>query len=402
MRLLDLVREAGLSVVGHPGRSMLTAIGIILGSAAFVATLGVSTTLSNQVSTSFDARRATEVVVQPADEEAGSVAVPGWQGSAAVDRLRRLNGVAGAGQRLSLPEQPVSRSLAAAGEATSVKGEATSVKVAGVEPGAFDVIEPKLALGRTFDAYHDRTAAAVVLLPRAVADSLSITRVGVAIFVNGRAYTVMGIFDEVNRQPATLAQVVMPFSTAQALTASPTAGHAKRDVVVRVEPGAARLIAGQAPYALAPEAPDTLESIAPPDPQTLRREVEGDVANLAIILSLVALAIGTVSIGNAATAGIAARTAEIGLRRAIGARPRHIFTQLLAETTALGAFGGLLGAAAGVVAIVAISLGNNWQPVVDIRIALAAAGSGIVTGLVAGLLPGWRATRIQPVAALQR
>ena len=59
-----------------------------------------------------------------------------------------------------------------------------------------------------------------------------------------------------------------------------------------------------------------------------------------LVLSLIALVMGAVSIANAATASIAARIPEIGLRRAIGARPVHIFAQLVGETTALGALGG--------------------------------------------------------------
>jgi putative ABC transport system permease protein len=402
LRPLDLLREAWLSVVVQPGRSMLTAIGIVLGTAAFVATLGVSSTLSHQVSATFDVRRATQVVIQPVDDgqDTGdptdrSTAAPDWQSDHAVDRLRRLNGVTDAGPRLKLPEQPVRR-------AAATGGPATKVRVTGAGPGALDVIEPRIAWGRSFDDFHERTAAAVALLPRTLAGTLGITRPGVAVFIADRAFTVTGIFDDVVREPGTLAGIVVPFSTAHGLATTSKTGAGTFDLLVEVAPGAATLIGDQAPYALAPEAPSRLESLAPPDPSTLRREVEGNVVTMAVILSLVALAMGSVSIGNAASAGIAARTPEIGLRRAVGASPRHIFGQLLAETTTLGALGGLLGAAAGIVVVVVVSLGNGWLPVVDVRTAMAGAGAGIVTGLLAGLAPAARATRIQPVAALQR
>jgi len=117
---------------------------------------------------------------------------------------------------------------------------------------------------------------------------------------------------------------------------------------------------------------------------------------------VIALVIGAVSIGNAATAGISVRTAEIGLRRAVGGRPAHIFAQLIGETTMLGALGGVLGALVGVCVTSATSLWNGWAPVIDVRIALLASLCCATAGLLAGLLPAARAMRIQPVAALQR
>jgi putative ABC transport system permease protein len=402
LRSRDLVREAFVSVAGHPARSLITAVGTVLGTAAFVATLGLSSTASHQVSESFDLRRATEVMVRPAGgsdatgEQAATNAEqpPSWQTSEAMSRLRRLNGVQAAGRRLSLPEQPIRRALGtSAGE--------VQAQVVGVDSDAFDAIEPHVMLGRTFDSFHDRAAIPVVLLPTNVARNLGINRVGVAVFIADRAYTVIGIFDDVVRRPESLVSVLMPFSVTQPLVGA-AGEQVKRDIVIKTAAGAAQLISGQATLALAPENPALLQALAPPDPRTLRREIEGSVTRLSLILSIVALAVGTVSIGNAATAGITARIPEIGLRRAVGARRRHIFGQLLAETTMLGALGGLIGAIAGVLMTVTVALLNRWQPVIDIRLAALASAAGALAGLLAGLLPGWRATRIQPVSALQR
>jgi putative ABC transport system permease protein len=209
----------------------------------------------------------------------------------------------------------------------------------------------------------------VALLPANVADGLGITRVGVAVFIDDRPYTVIGIYDDVARHPEALLSVLVPFDAAR-LPSGGTAAGVERGLVIKTAPGAAQLIGSQATLALAPENPRALLAVAPPDPATLRREVEGDVAQLSLILSLVALAIGTVSIANAATAGVAARIPEIGLRRAVGACPRHIFTQLLAETTFLGALGGLIGAVTGVLITTVVSLTRGWQPIIDVPTAL--------------------------------
>ncbi|GAB3445854.1 ABC transporter permease [Actinophytocola sediminis] len=388
LRTRDLVREAWLSVSGNPTRSLLTALGTMLAAAAFVATLGLSATVAAQVSDEFDVRRATEVVVRPADDHAGP-ATPAWQSTQARDRLAALNGVEAAGARLALPDQPVRRTA----DSTA---DTASVRVLGLHAGALDVVEPNIRLGRTFDTFHDRTAAPVVLLSSAVADQLGITRVGVAVFVGDRTHTVIGIYDDVVRHPETMTGVLMPFDTAARL---PGTG-AERDFVIRTAPGAATLIGDQAALALSPEDPRLLVAVAPPD--TPRRAVDHDLARLSLVLSLIALAAGTVSIGIAAMVGVHARAPELGLRRAVGAQPKHIFAQLLAETTVLGWLGGLLGAGAGVLVTVTFALARSWQPVVDLPTVLVASVAGALAGLLAGVLPAWQATRIQPATALQR
>ncbi|WP_035283821.1 ABC transporter permease [Actinokineospora spheciospongiae] len=397
LRLGDLAMEALHSVTGHPARSLLTAFGTVLGAAAFVATLGISSTISGQVSESFDVRRATEVTVAPASSGTGAERAhrdeqPDWQSDAALDRLNRLNGVESAGRRLLLPELAVSRSFSL--------DEGAPTRVMGVDAGALRVIEPHIVLGRGFDGFHHSSGQPVALLPIGTAERLAIDRVGVAVFINDRSYIVIGVFDDVESKPETLAGVVVPYSSAARLAdGMPDVQH---DVVIRTIPGAASLIGAQAPLALSPTTPTALTANAPPDPKTLRREVEANVTQLSVILSFVSLAIGAVSIGNAATAQIRSRVGEIGLRRAVGARPVHIFAQLIGETTLLGTAGGLLGSATGVLTVVAVALWNGWQPVVDLPSAALAVAGGTAAGLLAGLIPAWRATAVQPVAALQR
>lgn len=387
LRIRDWAREAVLSVLRYPGRSLMTAVGTVLGAAAFVATLGISSTMSWQVSDSFDTRRATEVRIVPDGPAAGT----GWFAERNLMRLRGLNGVAAAGRRIVLPELPISR---------GIDDRPTRSKVIGADPGALAVMAPQLVIGRLPDAYHEEHHSRVILLARSIAEQLRIFQVGMAVFVDGRPFTVIGIYDDVQRRPEALLSAIVPATVGDQLL--PPDQEADRDVIVGTLPGAAQLIADQAPLSLRPEAPSQLRAIAPPDPRTLRREVEGSVARSSLILSVIALAVGAASIANAATASVSARTPEIGLRRAIGGRRIHIFAQLLGETTALGVLGGTVGVLLGTVVTAVVSMINRWTPVLDLRTALVAVGITSAVGLVAGLWPALKATRIQPVAALQR
>lgn len=192
-----------------------------------------------------------------------------WQRQAAVDRLQNLNGVRVAGRRVTLPELPIRRGV-------SFSQPSTSAMVIGADPAALEVMAPSVVSGRLFDAYHEEGSAQVILLSRHVADRLSITRPLASVYVEDRAYSVIGIFDDVARRPEALQAVILPFGTANEVS-NRLASDAERDIVIETEPGAAQLIGRQAPVALHPESPASLRAQAPPDPRTLRMELEVSV-----------------------------------------------------------------------------------------------------------------------------
>jgi putative ABC transport system permease protein len=95
------------------------------------------------------------------------------------------------------------------------------------------------------------------------------------------------------------------------------------------------------------------------------------------------------------------RTREIGLRMAVGAKPRSVLTQFLVEAVTLALIGGLLGVGAGFAAAAYLVARFEWPMQVEPRIVVLAVASSAAVGIAFGLWPAWRASRLDPIQALR-
>ncbi len=176
----------------------------------------------------------------------------------------------------------------------------------------------------------------------------------------------------------------------------------RAQVLVATRLCAARTVADQAPVALRPDDPTTLAALAPPDPETLKNAVGGTTDSLLLLLATIALVIGAVGIANTTLVAVLERTGEVGLRRALGARSGHVAAQFLTEAALLGTAGGVVAMTAGIAVVLAVSLAHHWTAVVDTRIVFATPLAGTLLGALAGAYPAWRASRIEPAAAIRQ
>jgi putative ABC transport system permease protein len=141
---------------------------------------------------------------------------------------------------------------------------------------------------------------------------------------------------------------------------------------------------------------------------TTRRDILGAQQKAARTFSLllaamasVSLIVGGIGIMNVMLVSVTERTREIGIRIAVGARRRDIVAQFLLEAMLLSAGGGVLGVALGIVTIpLAASLNQGIALLAPDSIPLA-FGVALLTGIIFGLYPAVRASRLSPIEALR-
>jgi putative ABC transport system permease protein len=405
----DASAEAVAGIVQRPGRSALTMLGTVLGVGAFVTVLGLTATAASQISRQFTVLDATTVTVED-NGPANNVAAPGTNPAigfpADADAVAdHIDGVVAAGVwwPVSLPngtDFTSSPELSAAA--------VQNVNMLAVSPGAVAAMGLTMAAGSPLSTYENDTSQHVAIIDTATAQELGISPARLvgqpALFVGGIPYTIVGVYRAAQRVVTDESAVLIPENTALAGYGNPEPGIGNQDeaqMVIATKLGAARVVGQQIAAAERPGDPRRLVVTTPPNPQTLQSQVSGDLTGLFLVLASISLLIGAVGIANTTLVAVLERTEEIGLRRALGARPRHIASQFLAESTTLGTLGGLIGTSLGVLTVVVLATGRDWTAVLNPALTLPAPLIGTVVGLLAGVYPALRASRTSPLAALR-
>jgi putative ABC transport system permease protein len=387
----DLLRLATVGLRTRKLRASLSVLGISIGIASLVAVLAISETSKADLLEKIERLGTNLLTVGPGESPFGEeTKLP----AAAAGRIRLVKGVESAAGTTIVAGATVRRSSYVPADITG------GIFVEATDPELLRTLEGSTASGRFVDRATERHPAIVLGAKAAKRLGIRSAEGVVQVYVSGRLFTVVGILEPLP---------LVPELDSAALIGYPVAARdfgterSPSMVYVRAEEGEAR-VRGAA--ALLPSAADPFEASTvavsrPSDALEAQAAAEGAFTSLFLGLGAVALLVGAIGIANVMIISVLERRSEVGLRRALGARRRHIAAQFLGESFVLGIAGGAVGVLLGVGATGAYAAYEGSTLLVPVVAVAGGLLAACLLGALAGFYPAMRAARLTPTEALR-
>ena len=403
--LLENLKAALTALWANRMRSILTTLGIVVGVAAVIAVVSLVQGLEYMVTGQLQGVGATYMFVIPdrGDNRPGTAARQvrlTWEDGQAVRQQVR-------GVRLITP--------VLAGQATVKYGDRDHqpFAVLGVNQDAQEVLNFAVDQGRFFSAVDIGGHRQVAVIGPQTVQELKLGRqpIGKEIYVGKRPVTVIGVMEKKGQSLGMNLDdmVYVPFDMGIAMFGR-AAGDAINlriqartpESVDEVKDGITRLLRQR--HHIPRDQPDDFRVLAQDQVLKILHSILGGVTAAVGGVVSIALLVGGIGIMNIMLVSVTERTHEIGLRKAVGARRQDVLAQFLIEAVTLSALGGGLGLAIGfgLGSAIAGAMPGNWPPAhVPFWAVALAFGVSAVIGVVFGVYPAAKASRLDPIDALR-
>lgn len=405
--MLDLIREIAQSLRHNKLRTALTGFAVAWGIFMLIVLLGMSRGIFNSFNTSMMSQSSNYLLVW-----GGRTEKP-YRGYKEGRRINlKQNDVAaikdGKSDKIS-GVTPVKRSSSQLTISTSK--DYISGSYSGVYPEMQNIDGVTIVAGRFINRSDINNRRKVMSISKTNAEVLfdgAESAVGQHVRCNGLAFFIVGVYDSEWRN-----DIYIPYTTAKML-ASDDDGIDQLTVslqnVETMESGENEEKNVRASLAQAHDfEPEDNSAVWVWNRLTQYFQTSQglNILNYAIwIIGILTMLSGIVGVSNIMFVSVRERTHEIGIRRAIGAKPRSVLTQVIVESVAITALFGYIGVFFGIIANEGLGVafaGQEWikDPSVNISIALEVTIVLVVSGALAGLFPAMKALKVKPVEALR-
>ena len=387
--IFESMRMAWRSLMMGKLRAFLTMLGIIIGVGAVIALISIGQAATGSVTSQIQSLGSNLITITP---------------------LRSSGAVLYYPQDITWLKQMVPQISADAplmtGQVTSDYGAQTySTSLMGTTPDSLKIQGRTLAAGRYIIASDVTYRRDVAVVGQTVEQQLfgAGSAMGQTIYVNGTPLTVIGVLntaggsfganeDDVILTPITTAEEILGTNQITSVIAEARSANVAPLAVAQIEAVMDTRFANTNAAMVVSQ--DQILSTLSTITSTLTLML-GGIAGISLL-------VGGIGIMNIMLVTVAERTREIGLRKAIGARRGAILTQFLVESGILSLVGGAIGALLGSLGAKIMATALGWSGGVDSSSIILALGFSLVVGVVFGMWPAMRASRLDPIEALRQ
>ncbi len=402
--LLEGSRAAFLSIRAHGLRSFLTTLGIIIGVASVITVVAIMNGLSSNIRGQLDDLGSDMVTIRAyttPDQE-----LLGFRNKLSDSDFRLLQAKLGQVEQISRMMPAFSLGLS-----VSYGRNSTQTQLLGADSAYQNVVRIYPQLGRFLNVQDDLKRRRVAFIGHSLIQKLQLPAnpVGQYISLSGDWFRIIGVaekrgslfgFDQDN-------YIITPFSTATAINGP---DNLQVEISYRPKPDAdAAQIERQvrsllrAKAGLSASDPDHFELVSAEKTKAQFDKVLDSVTWVAAGVVGISLLVGGIGVMNIMLVSVTERTKEIGIVKALGATPQFILLQFLVEAIVLSLFGGLIGLILGYGFAALMSLVVPGMPaaLVPLWSVMLAIGFTSCIGIVFGLAPAIKASRLNPIDALR-
>jgi len=407
MNPLQVMRVAVRALLRNKMRSFLTTLGVVIGVSAVIAMVGIGEGAKARVAEAFSSMGSNILMVLSGSTTSGGAR--GGFGSLPTLTWEDLKAIRRECSAVRYASPQLRSNVSVVGEDAN-----WTTGASGVAPEYFLIRDWPIAKGTGFNQSDVEGGTKVAVLGQTVVDKLygaSADPVGYTVRIKNFPFQVVGVLARKGQSP--MGQdyddaVFLPYTTFQAkiqgglqkfLTGSIMVRAASFDDIGRAEKQIRGLLRDRHNIPIGGDDDFSIRNLA--EMASAQQEGVNTITSLLASIALVSLLVGGIGIMNIMLVSVTERTREIGIRMAVGARPRDVLAQFLVEALTLSSFGGVIGVLLGVLAANRLAGFFGWPVLLRVDIIVIAVTFSAVVGVVFGLYPALKASRLDPIEALR-